>query len=107
LLTSHEKFFIIPLAGNNRMPTTNKTPLYRVDLIAYAMERRGWDIIQTADECGVSRPSVDAALAGKLKTTTKLRQMADGLGVSWKHLFDLELPKSKFHLAVLNGGSAR
>lgn len=75
-------------------------PMYVAALFAYAMELKGWDKERTAEMAGISEPSVDAALAGKLKTTTKLRPLADCLGIIWKHLFDVDLPESKFRQAV-------
>ena len=85
------------------MTSNNKAPRYLVKLIAYAMQKRGWSPDQTAEAAGISRPSVDAALAGKLKTTTKLGPLADALGITWKCLFDVDMPESQFHRAVTNG----
>jgi hypothetical protein len=77
-------------------------PLYNAALLAYAMRRKGFNEYQAALDAKIHPSSVNAALAGNLGTLKKLRRFADSLGVSWKHLFDVDLPESRFSRAVTN-----
>jgi hypothetical protein len=81
----------------------NGQQLYNTALLAYAMRLKGLNEYQTAKAANVHPSSVNAALAGNLGTLKKLRRLSDMLGVSWKHLFDVDLPESKFRQVVVNG----
>lgn len=81
----------------------NIQPLYRSALLVYAMNAKGWDARLASEAAGIHPDTVNAALAGQLGTLKRLKRLADSLGVSWKHLFDLDLPESRFRQAVTNG----
>lgn len=82
---------------------TSGQPLYNTALLAFAMRLRGFDEYKAAQAAGMHAVTVNAALAGNLGTLKKLRSLADSLGVTWKHLFDVDLPESRFRQAVTNG----
>src|SRR5688572_10793058 len=86
------------------MPKPIRKPFYyRTELIAFAMRQADWDESQAAEAAGITPFSVKGALAGQLKTVTRLRALADVLGITWKYLFDIDLPESQFRRAVTNG----
>lgn len=89
------------------MAITGNNLNYQPKLIAYAMDLRGWNEYEAAEQVGISFQTVNAGLAGTLGTIKKLRLLADGLGIVWKCLFDIDMPESEFHRAVSNGKRSR
>lgn len=74
--------------------------LYNAPLLAHAVRLTGLNEYQLAKAAKIHHSSVNAALAGNLGTLKKLRKLSDYLGITWKHLFDVDLPESQFRRAV-------
>lgn len=80
----------------------SRQPLYNVPLLAYALKRKGLNEYRAALAAKIHPSTAYVAMAGNLKHIEKLRQFSDSLDVVWKHLFDLDLPESRYRQAVLN-----
>lgn len=81
--------------------------LYNERLLTYQMDRLGKTTEQLARESSMSEFSVKYALAGRLGTLKKLRQLTDALFIKWEFITNIDLPESSFHRAVLTNGDRR
>lgn len=84
------------------MRTENNPFHYHGALFEHAIALKGWTSADAARAAGIDLKSVKGAMAGELKTVTKLRPLADALGIVWVNLFDEKLKVSQFHRACLN-----
>lgn len=82
-----------------------KQILYNNRLLVWQMAQLGMTPGEVAAKCKpkISEFSVNRGLNGTLVSLTKLRPMVEVLKINWKFITDIDLPESKFPLAVLNG----
>lgn len=85
----------------------NYGPLYNNRLLMYQQARLQKSADQIAADAGVCVNSVNAGLAGNLKTLTIIRALTIALGIDWKFITHTDLPESEFHQAVINGRAKR
>jgi hypothetical protein len=83
-----------------------KKTRFRYDLIVWRMDELGITVDGGAPEIGISTHTLSKARTGKNLTVDKLRDVADGLGLSMKYLFDFELPLERAARAVLKEEAA-
>lgn len=78
---------------------------YNHRLLDWRRKELGWSLSETARRARRPEENVKNVFRGKAKSQT-VYPVCRVLGIDWPQAHNLELQKSEFHLAVLNGNGS-